>query len=302
VFAIQSPQRTVCSHIFWCLDLLPLWCHQCPPAPDCQTGTTPLPSSQGTRRAGNTTDSCSSRYWPGNYLRHGEITTQSSDDLVYAGGWGLQGQRNTTSRQIWTNIGRHLSKMNADLKELLSFLFPGYSAIQSTVYKHIVSIPMNRQLYISGTILLYSMLHVYFASGCWSFFENGNRCSSPGGVVLYDPSYSDSYLVCAISNRDDHELKLDFAPVRYVISSSSSESSWQEQVDPPFPSDSLVKSPLGRYRRENGRTSGRDSTNLQRRGNGCAESTEMPEGTYVSGRMSVRRRALRRRRASEFRL
>ena len=36
-------------------------------------------------------------------------------------------------------------------------------------------------------------LNAHLASECRSFFENGNRRCSGGGVVLYDPSYRDSY-------------------------------------------------------------------------------------------------------------
>jgi hypothetical protein len=85
VSAIQSPQRTIGGYIFWSLNVLPLRCYQCPLVPDCQTETPPLPSSQGTRRAANTTDSYSSRYWPGNFLRHGETPTQSRADIGCAG-------------------------------------------------------------------------------------------------------------------------------------------------------------------------------------------------------------------------
>jgi hypothetical protein len=81
VVTIQSPPCTVGGYVFRYLNVLPLRYHQCPPVPDYQTGTPPLPSSRGTRRARNTTDSYSSRYWPDKFLRHGEIPTQSRADI-----------------------------------------------------------------------------------------------------------------------------------------------------------------------------------------------------------------------------
>jgi hypothetical protein len=88
VVTVRSPPCIVGGYAFRQLNVLPLRCHQCPPVPDYQTET--LPSlSQETRRAGNTTDSYSSRYWPGNFLRHGEIPIQSRADLGFAGGWRL---------------------------------------------------------------------------------------------------------------------------------------------------------------------------------------------------------------------
>jgi hypothetical protein len=74
--------------------------------------------------------------------------------------------------------------MNADLKQLLSFLFPWYSAIQSTVYKRTAFIPINYELYISGTIVLH--IKYMLTSGCRSLLEKINGCCSCGGIVLYD--------------------------------------------------------------------------------------------------------------------
>ncbi len=87
VVTVQSPSCIVSGYVFRYLNVLPLRCHQCPPVPDYQAATPPLPSSQATRRAGDTTDS-SRRYWPGKFPRHGEIPTQSRADLNSAGKWG----------------------------------------------------------------------------------------------------------------------------------------------------------------------------------------------------------------------
>ena len=54
--------------------------------------------------------------------------------------------------------------MSAVLKQLLTFLFSWYSTIQSTVYKRIVFVPMDYQLYISGTVLL---LHIKCILSQW---------------------------------------------------------------------------------------------------------------------------------------
>lgn len=50
---------------------------------------------------------------------------------------------------------------------------------------------LNYQLCISGTTVI--TVIEYLASGC-TLLENGNRCRSRGGVVQYDPLYSDSNL------------------------------------------------------------------------------------------------------------
>ena len=108
--------------------------------------------------------------------------------------------------------------MNADLKQSLSFLSPGYSAIytiQSTVYKRIVFIPIELSTVYFCTIVLYIK--------CSS--DPGRRSSRTetgcGGIMLYDPSYSDSYLKlatlkakCAFLER----AQTIFDPVGHVFS------------------------------------------------------------------------------------
>jgi hypothetical protein len=56
---------------------------------------------------------------------------------------------------------------------------------------HCLLYRLNYQLCISGTTII--TVIAYLASGC-TFLENGSRCRSRGGVVLYDPLYSDSDL------------------------------------------------------------------------------------------------------------
>ena len=86
VVMVQSPPCIVGGYAFWFLDVPPLRGQQCPPVLDYQTGTSPLPSSQATRRAGNSSDSAW-RYWRGKFLRHREIPTQSrAGDLGCARG------------------------------------------------------------------------------------------------------------------------------------------------------------------------------------------------------------------------
>ena len=80
---IQSPQRTICGHIFLRLNFLSLWRHQCHPAPGYQTEAPPLPSPAGIRTERRY------RPWPGNFRLHGELLRQSRVNLAFAGGWGI---------------------------------------------------------------------------------------------------------------------------------------------------------------------------------------------------------------------
>ena len=57
VVTVQSPPCIVGGYAFRFHGIPPLRGHQCPPVLDYQTGTSPIPSSQATRRAGNSSDS-----------------------------------------------------------------------------------------------------------------------------------------------------------------------------------------------------------------------------------------------------
>jgi hypothetical protein len=57
VVIVQSPPSIVGGSAFRFHGIPPLRDHQCPPVLDYQTGTSPLPSSRATRRAGNSSDS-----------------------------------------------------------------------------------------------------------------------------------------------------------------------------------------------------------------------------------------------------
>jgi hypothetical protein len=86
------------------------WCHQCPPVPDYQTGMTPLPSShQGTRRAGNTTDS--SRSWPRqcSATRQNSNTVQSRPRLR----WGM-GALRTVQHHLTSILGEYRTTSEQD--------------------------------------------------------------------------------------------------------------------------------------------------------------------------------------------
>ena len=65
------------------------------------------------------------------------------------------------------------------------------NAVKGTGYKRIVSIPMDFRLYISVTVL-----HIKYIYSQWmrALPREREQCYSCGGVVLYDPSYSESYI------------------------------------------------------------------------------------------------------------
>lgn len=87
------------------------------------------------------------------------------------------------------------------------------------------------------------------------------------------------WVVCAISNRDDHKLELDFSLVRYPRPRRQQRAHTLSR---------LISS--AENRRENGRTSGRDSTYSQRCGMAAPRTPRCQKG-LVSGRTLMRRAA-----------
>jgi hypothetical protein len=153
VFTIRSPQHIVCGYIFRLLDVLPLRCHQCSCVPDCQTAT-PLPLFQEARRVGNTTDSYSSRYWPGKFLIHGEILTQCRADLGCAGGWGALG---TAQHHLTSNLDEYTTSDRDERgsQAVTFFSFPGTALYKARFTNALSLYQLNYQLYISVTTVLY---------------------------------------------------------------------------------------------------------------------------------------------------